>query len=401
MTNVAVIPSAVPEAAAGTGISLERPDRVWRRLLTSPRFVTGALVLLAILGSCLASLPWTTRYSVGTDEDGYPILNPYYYDAQDLHHSWQRPMTHPLIEIFGDDQLGRPLLTRCLFGGTISLAVGVAAAAISVVLGVTVGLIAGYRGGWIDSTLMRFVDVMYGLPYLLLIILFKVALEEPLERWFGDGRWLNELLRVGVALAAVMVVGWRLWRGNPRPGDGAWAVVALIVAAVLWRLLAARPLGHVLDEPARAGNLVVLFLAIGLVSWLTMARVVRGQVLSLRVQPFVDAARAVGLPEWRIFLFHLLPNLAGPIIVYATLTIPLAILQESFLSFLGIGIQAPMSTWGSLAADGLTPGLSPAHPRWWALLFPCTLLCLTLLSLNFLGDGLRDLIDPKREAAKL
>ena len=159
--------------------------------------------------------------------------------------------------------------------------------------------------------------------------------------------------------------------------------------------LRAGPLGF------QTSNLVVLFLAIGLVSWLTMARVVRGQVLSLRSQPFVEAARALGLPEWRIFAFHLLPNLIGPITVYATLTVPQAILQESFLSFLGIGIAAPMPTWGSLAAEGLTAGLLPVNAKWWALLFPCTLLVITLLSLNFLGDGLRDLFDPKREAAKI
>jgi len=145
----------------------------------------------------------------------------------------------------------------------------------------------------------------------------------------------------------------------------------------------------------------VLFLAIGLVSWLTMARVVRGQVLSLRSQPFIEAARALGLPERRIFFKHLLPNLVGPITVYATLTIPQAILQESFLSFLGIGVNAPMATWGSLAADGLQPALNPIVSHWWLLLFPCLLLAITLLSLNFLGDGLRDLFDPKRDAAKI
>ena len=127
----------------------------------------------------------------------------------------------------------------------------------------------------------------------------------------------------------------------------------------------------------------------------------RGQVLSLRTLPFVEAARAIGVPEWRIFIKHLLPNLIGPIIVYATLTVPQAILQESFLSFLGIGIEAPMPTWGSLASDALTPGFNPLEPRWWALMFPCILLVVTLLSLNFLGDGLRDLLDPKREASKI
>ena len=305
------------------------------------RLLAGGLALAIILGSCIATLPWTARdLPPQLDEDGFPlnIHNPFYYDGQDMDHSWSPPARNHIIDWFGRDELGRPMLSRCLLGGCISLAIGTAAAAIAVVLGVSVGLFAGFRGGWIDGLLMRTVDIMYGLPYILLIILFKIALESPLTR-----------------------------------------------------LLAS----------ARAANLVVLFLAIGLVSWLTVARVVRGQVLSLRTLPFIEAARATGVPESRIFLRHLLPNLIGPIIVYATLTVPQAILQESFLSFLGIGIAAPMPTWGSLAADGLTPGLNPLEPRWWALLFPCILLVITLLSLNFLGDGLRDLLDPKREAAKI
>jgi oligopeptide transport system permease protein len=144
----------------------------------------------------------------------------------------------------------------------------------------------------------------------------------------------------------------------------------------------------------------VLFSAIGLVSWLTMARVVRGQVLSLRSQPFIEACRAMGLPRRRIFIKHILPNLVGPVMVYATLTVPQAILQESFLSFLGVGINPPLPTWGSLASDAVT-SLSPVNIYWWMLTFPCLLLVVTLLSLNFLGDGLRDVFDPKREAAKI
>jgi ABC-type dipeptide/oligopeptide/nickel transport system permease subunit len=307
----------------------------------NPRLLAGGLALTIILGACIATLPWTARdLPQQLDEDGFPlnIHNPFYYDGQDMEQSWDAPSTGHLIDWFGRDELGRPMLSRCLLGGCISLAIGTAAAAIAVTLGVSVGLFAGFRGGWIDGLLMRTVDIMYGLPYILLIILFKIALETPLQHWLGS---------------------------------------------------------------PRMANLVVLFLAIGLVSWLTMARVVRGQVLSLRTLPFIEAARATGVPEWRIFLRHLLPNLIGPIIVYATLTVPQAILQESFLSFLGIGIAAPMPTWGSLAADGLTPGLNPLEPRWWALLFPCILLVVTLLSLNFLGDGLRDWLDPKREAAKI
>jgi oligopeptide transport system permease protein len=239
---------------------------------------------------------------------------------------------------WGTDNLGRSILARTLFGGTISLAVGFCAALLSVFLGVTVGLIAGYRGGWIDSVLMRSVDVLYGLPYILLVILLKIGFEQPLIAIFRY------------------------------PG---------------------------------LANFIVLVFAIGAVSWLTMARVVRGQVLSLRSQPFIEACKAAGLPESRIFLRHLLPNLIGPITVYATLIVPSAILNESFLSFLGIGINPPVPTWGSLASEGLLPALNPINQRWWTLVFPCVMLAITLLSLNFVGDGLRDVFDPKRDAAKI
>ena len=315
MTLAPTIPSTDPA-----------PDTLWRRALANPRVTVGGGVLLLIVVACVGSMPLTMNRA-----------SPLFYNAQVLSRS-DTPPAAAAAMWFGADRLGRGLLGRCLLGGTISLAVGTAAACIAVVLGTTVGLLAGYRGGWVDSLLMRAVDVVYGLPYLLLVILFKVGLDRPLATLVGDDQ---------------------------------------------------------------AANLIVLFLAIGLVSWLTMARVVRGQVLSLRGQPFIEAARAAGLPERRIFLRHLLPNLIGPILVYATLTVPQAILQESFLSFLGIGVQEPFPSWGSLASDGLRPALNPLDHLWWQLLFPCVLLALTLLCLNFLGDGLRDLFDPKREAAKL
>jgi oligopeptide transport system permease protein len=320
-----LIPAFSP-AYGGEGESAS-PDRISRRICASGRIVIGGAILLATLLACVGTLPWTLgeKHSL-------------YYDLQNSAIARAKPDTSNFALVFGADAHGRSLLGRCLLGGAISLSIGVAAAIISVVLGVSVGLISGYRGGWIDAMLMRSVDVLYGLPYVLLIILFKIAFEPQLAKLF---------------------------------------------------------------DSTRAANLVVLFLAIGLVSWLTMARVVRGQVLSLRVQPFIEACRASGLTEWRIFTRHLLPNLVGPIIVYATLIIPQAILQESFLSFLGIGIQQPMPTWGSLASEGLLPALNPINGRWWLLVFPCTLLAITLLSLNFVGDGLRDLFDPKREAAKI
>ena len=321
MTVIATIPIDTDLEAHGPGLF----RRVWR----SGRMLVGGSMLLLILVLCTVTLPWTL-----------PNTNRLGYDAQALDLARHAPELAQLSMWFGTDGLGRSLLGRCLMGGAVSLAVGVAAAMISVVLGVSVGMLAGYRRGWVDALLMRCVDVLYGLPYILLVILFKIAFEGTLARL--------------------------LFGGN--------------------------------QERA---SLVILFAAIGLVSWLTMARVVRGQVLSLRAQPFMEAAKAAGISEWRIFSRHLLPNLAGPIIVYATLTVPQAILQESFLSFLGVGIQQPLPSWGSLASDGLMPALNGVNSHWWMLVFPCTLLAVTLLSLNFVGDGLRDVFDPKREAAKI
>jgi oligopeptide transport system permease protein len=320
MTALAVTP---PDA----GFASAPVDHLWRRVLRSGRILVGGGFVMILLLICLLYLPATLRDSSSL-----------YYNRQIETLVRHQPSLSSQSLLFGTDELGNSLFARCLLGGVISLAIGVAAATISVVLGVIIGLIAGYRGGWTDSLLMRTVDILYGLPYILLVILFKIALEPPLTTFLRS---------------------------------------------------------------AAAGNLVVLFLAIGLVSWLTMARVIRGQVLLLRSLPFVEAARAAGVTELGIFTRHLLPNLIGPITVYATLTVPQAILQESFLSFLGVGIQPPLPTWGSLASGGLMPALNPLHSLWWLLLFPCTLLALTLLSLNFLGDGLRDVFDPQRDAAKI
>ncbi len=312
------------------------PVASWYRLLATRRIAIGGGILLAIVLICFCTLPATLQSSSN-----------FYYDLQHPNSGQLPPQSSPAWMWFGTTKLGQSLLGRCLAGGCLSLTIGFAAAAISVLLGVTVGMIAGYRGGWIDSMLMRIVDVLYSLPYILLVILFKIAVERPLK--------FAETFRVCQFFG--------------------------------------------LND--RSANVIVLLLAIGLVSWLTMARVIRGQVLSLRSLPFIEAARAAGLPESKIFVRHLLPNLVGPITVYATLTIPSAILQESMLSFLGIGIQPPLPTWGSLASESLDLALNPIYHRWWLLLFPCTLLAATLLSLNFLGDGLRDAFDPKRTAANI
>lgn len=292
-----------------------------------PAGKVGAIVLLAIMLACVVTLPWSIKYYSVVNLTGTQALSP---------PSFSKPL--------GTDLLGRSIIWRCLLGGAISLGIGGAAAAISVVIGVLWGAIAGYVGGRVDSFLMRVVDVLYGLPYVLLVVLVNLAIKPHIQK------------------------------------------LASLVCS---------------EQNAKiAGDITTLLLAIGGVSWLTMARVIRGQVLSLRAQPFIEAARALGLGPRRTFFNHLLPNLVGPIIVYATLTVPSAILQESFLSFLGIGIQPPLPSWGNLASDGLNElhklGHSYGKIHWWLMLWPCLLLGLTLLALNFLGDALRTRLDPRR-----
>ena len=256
--------------------------------------------------------------------------------ARELRRHW--PTTQePLFYLLGSDNLGRSLFVRVLAGGGISLVIGIAAALLSVFIGTVYGAISAYAGGKVDAVMMRIVDVLYGLPYILLVVLLAVASDAYIEDRF------------------------------PNINDGTRTLL----------------------------DVAVLLVAIGGVSWLTLARVVRGQGLSLKNQPFIEAARAMGAAPPRIFLKHLLPNLVGPIVVYATLAVPQAILQESFLSFLGIGVKPPLPSWGNLAADALGE-LNTHESHWWLLLFPCLLLGTTLLALNFVGEGLREAFDPKR-----
>jgi len=293
--------------------------------------------------------------------------------------------------LLGTDALGRSVLLRALAGGGISLLIGIAAATLSVGIGTLYGALAGYMGGRIDGVMMRLVDILYGLPSILLVILLAVAsdalLSEYISRQKERGHWMS------VEAAAVA-------RERGLPDDSAEVAILLSQDTELDKQLRAKalelmPPRNVKPATRMVYDIVILLVAIGGVSWLTMSRVIRGQVLSLKSQPFIEAARALGIPPWRIFLRHLLPNLTGPIIVYATLTVPQAILQESFLSFLGIGVKTPLPSWGNLAADGL-PELNPYKSNWWLLVVPCVLLGSTLLSLNFVGEGLREALDPRR-----
>ncbi len=256
----------------------------------------GSLLLALVLASVLAH--W---------------IAPFPFDRTDLRYGAKPPSwTHPL----GTDELGRDLFSRLLYGAQVSLAVGLLATLVSLTIGVGYGSIAGFRGGLTDRIMMRFVDILYGLPFMFFVIILMVM--------FGR-------------------------------------------------------------------NIFNLFVALGAVQWLTMARIVRGQVLSLKAREFVLAAQAVGAAPARLILRHLLPNALGPIIVYATLTVPAVMLEEAFLSFLGLGVQPPMASWGSLASEGAAA--METYP--WLIIFPGLALSATLLSLNFLGDGLRDALDPQ------
>lgn len=296
------------------------------------------------------------------------------------------------FHVMGTDVLGRDLFVRTLTGGGISLGVGLAAAGLSVFLGTAYGMIAGYAGGRIDAVMMRVVDVLYGLPYILLVVLLAVASSAVVDEWQSRSRareaFIMQLASQEAASRGVATDGATLRKLR---GDDEALEASLQAKAEAEPSLRRRELSRWQRLALDLGTLLV---AIGGVSWLTMSRVVRGQVLSLKSQPFMEAARAIGVPLHRQLLRHLLPNIVGVVVVYATLTVPQAILQESFLSFLGIGVKQPLPSWGSLAADGLTE-LNPVRSRWWMLVFPCLLLGVTLLSLNFMGEGLREALDPR------
>ncbi|MFZ4575105.1 MAG: ABC transporter permease [Phycisphaerales bacterium] len=356
---------------------------VWSRLCSDRRAIIGGAVLLAILLLCTLTLPFTLGADASGPDAGVPRFN------AGTSASARTPPALSLFGLLGTDDLGRSLLYRCLAGGGISLTIGALATVVSVGIGTVYGAIAGYAGGRTDAVLMRVVDLLYGLPYVLLVVLLAVAadamVDESVSRTRARAALTLELARASDPTLA------------PLPDRAVHARIAAdptLAASLAKTALVQLPPRELSPASRTAVDLATLLVAISGVSWLTTARVIRGQVLSLKAQPFVEAARAVGASNYRIFLRHLLPNLVAPIVVYATLTVPQAILQESFLSFLGIGVKPPLPSWGSLAARGVEE-LNPYRSDWWLLLFPCLLLGSTLLALNFMGEALRDAIDPR------
>ena len=299
-------PALRDRVAAGNGAALETNGApaasLWSdamKRVRRNRAAVASLIFLVVVALLATLAPWIP---------GLPDPT-----LQNLKLSATPPS---LAHWFGTDELGRDAFARVIWGGRISLLVGLVGTLVSIVIGVTYGAIAGYAGGRTDDAMMRVVDVLYSLPYIFIVILLLVFFSK---------------------------------------------------------------------------SLIMLFVALGLVQWLTMARIVRGQVLSLKSQTFVEAARALGLGDFSIVFRHIVPNTLGPVIVYATLTVPAVILQEAFLSFLGLGVQPPAASWGTLVSDGSRVlALFP-----WLVIFPSIALSLTLLAFNFLGDGLRDALDPQ------
>jgi oligopeptide transport system permease protein len=287
--------SLVPDAVRGRGLWAD----AWRKLKRNRAaivvaWIVGAMALLVIVG------PW---------------FSPHAFDFTDFASISVAP-SFESRHFFGTDTLGRDLFVRTLYGGRVSLLVGVVSTAVSLVIGVAYGAIAGYFGGRLDALMMRIVDILYALPFMFFVILLMV--------FFGR-------------------------------------------------------------------DIMLIFVAIGAVNWLDMARIVRGQTLSLKRREFVEAAEALGVGAFVIIRRHVVPNLLGVVVVYVTLLIPQVILIESFLSFLGLGVQEPMTSWGALVHDGATELQSAP----WMLIFPAAFLAVTLFCFNFLGDGMRDALDPK------
>ena len=324
--------SVESRGASDAHVSASPARRAWRRFRKNRPALFCAWYVLALL-IVIAAWPVALKIANSTGAAGAAWAKSHapeqLSDAQ-----FQPPGAQ---HWFGTDEHGRDVLSRVLYGAQISLLVGFVGAAVSLVIGVLWGAIAGSASRRVDGAMMRIVDVLYSLPSIIFVIVLMTTLGEKLKQL-------------------------PLVKNSPT-----------------------------FEKELR---LLILFVGLGAVSWLTMARIVRGQVLSLRTRPFVDASRALGASPTRILLRHIIPNVFSVVIVYLTLTIPSIVLYESFLSYLGLGVQPPMASWGSLISEGVDQ-INPIRIYWWMIVFPGGVLVSTLLALNFLGDGLRDAWDVK------
>jgi oligopeptide transport system permease protein len=295
MTDMTVLPTTVTLEVKGRSLWADARHR----FLKNKAAVVGLIVLVLIAAACFGAPYYGLR---AQDDINWDMIQ----SAPDVAQGY----------FFGTDSNGRDLFVRTLYGGQVSLTVGIVSTLVSLVIGTLYGATAGFLGGKIDGAMMRFVDMLYSIPFIFFVILLTV--------YFGR-------------------------------------------------------------------QIVYMYIAIGAVNWLDMARIVRGQTLSIKRKEYIEAAHASGVSSWRIITRHIIPNCLGPVVVYMTLTVPVVILTESFISFLGMGVQEPQSSWGTLVAEG-ADNLEIAP---WQVLGPGAVLAITLLSLNFVGDGLRDALDPK------
>ncbi len=338
------------EAAQIRGISLWRD--AWRRLRKSWAAMGSLWLLcsLALLAFFTPLLPLQSpQHQIADSAHKYqrPSLTAVRLSGDSLVSQWNNPgpvtslLLRARLAIFGTwsipslcgrDELGRDVLARIFWGARVSIIVGLVATLVSLIIGVSYGAVSGYLGGIVDAAMMRIVDVLYSIPFIFIVIFVIMILSED-------------------SIKARLT---------------AWGI----------------------------NQVVIFYFVIGAIYWLTMARVVRGQIISLKNEQFVDAARTIGAGTRRIVFRHLIPNVLGIVIVYLTLTIPSVMLFEAFLSFLGLGVQPPDVSWGLLMSDGLKV-ITPLEIHWWLVVFPGLALATTLFALNFLGDGLRDALDPR------
>ncbi len=323
-------PTGLPQSAPKAQVHLSPNQKAWRRFKANRPAVISTW-FLAVLLIVVIGWPIALKLAAHAGVKGRAFAE--HYDPDTLsNQSFAAPTA---MHWCGTDAHGRDLFSRVLYGAQISLLVGAVGAGVSLIIGVLWGAVAGYLGGRWDNVLMRMVDILYSLPSIIFVIVLITTLEGRIKTWMDH---FNS------------------------------------------------------PELTKATRLMLLFVGLGAVSWLNMARIVRGQVLSLRTRAFVEASRTLGARHGHVLRRHILPNVLGVVIVYLTLTVPAIMLYESFLSYLGLGIQPPMASWGSLIAEG-AGAINTIKIYWWLLAYPGLSLVGTLLALNFLGDGLRDAWD--------